>query len=99
MISNEKKDKRFRCEICNGGFATPGGLRVHMNSAHNKDKPFRCNLCDFYCKERKDLSIHIKSVHKGKVIYIRRTIMVQAGKSVLVSDCSVTFFFLLITEL
>lgn len=52
-------DRPHKCDICNKGFATTSGLRIHMDS-HMKNE-ICCNICGKKLSNRRVLQKHLKT--------------------------------------
>ncbi|BES98586.1 Hypothetical protein NTJ_11402 [Nesidiocoris tenuis] len=59
-----KKEKRYRCPVCNLKCSSPSTLRVHMRT-HTGEKPYKCPECDYRAIApyvlRGHMKVHIKT--------------------------------------
>ena len=64
------KQKRFKCDICDKGFASKYYQKSHMeNNLCKKKLIYQCGICHSNFKERHLLIAHIAIVHEGKKAY------------------------------
>lgn len=62
-----KKEKRFKCKICEKSFRKRHELASHFMIRHTQSKEHTCDMCGKSVATRRKLSLHIRSVHKTKV--------------------------------
>jgi hypothetical protein len=59
-----KRVKPFKCDICNKGVGTRGGMLYHIK-AHLNGRPFQCNICQKSYATKNDFDTHFKR-HSAK---------------------------------
>ena len=64
--SEYKKEKMYKCEICDKEFKNNQYLRQHFNNVHNLTGEHHCNICQKVFKLQNKLTSHMKIVHENK---------------------------------
>jgi len=67
MKVNKRKSKMaqrdYRCDQCRKVFASPFGLRLHIQKVNHKSWDYKCDTCGSMFFQKENLKMHIKTVH------------------------------------
>jgi uncharacterized Zn-finger protein len=66
MMHGEKKNKAFKCNICEVGFKLEHWLDEHISQVHSEKRMFKCDLCGKSFKAKKSMKRHVEEVHEKK---------------------------------
>ena len=61
-----KKDKKYKCSICDAKFETLSERKKHSASNHKEEKPYKCLTCESQFSTKPNLKAHISVVHEKK---------------------------------
>ena len=59
-----KKDKKYKCSICDAEFETLSERKSHSASNHKEEKPYKCLTCESQFSTKQNLKGHISVVHE-----------------------------------
>ena len=65
VLSGNRENKTFRCEVCGKIFTREKTMAEHINSIHEGKKPFKCDICDHSFSRKDKMKLHVTSVHIG----------------------------------
>ena len=60
-----KKDKKYKCSICDAKFETLSERKSHSASNHKEEKPYKCPTCESQFSSKHSLKRHILDVHEN----------------------------------
>ena len=66
VLSGNRENKTFRCEVCGKIFTREKTMAEHINSIHEGKKPFKCDICDYSSSLKQQIKKHVAKKHERK---------------------------------